>query len=499
MAELKKINLVFVHGYSVTNLNTYGELPVRLKAEGAAQNFEINVEEIYLGQYISFNDEVKLDDISRAFEYAVKEQLAHLLNANERFVCITHSTGGPLIRNWWSNYYYNEPDSKCPMSHLIMLAPANFGSALAQLGKGKISRLKSWVEGVEPGQGVLNWLELGSAAAWELNHEWINAVEEVIGSEKIFPFVLTGQSIDRKFYDHLNSYTGELGSDGVVRVSAANLNAQYIKLVQGTSEADSDKLFVEEFQQAQNTAFRIISGKSHSGTDMGIMASVKKRLTDKKSNEIIKAIFDCINVTSKIEYDTLFKSFSEETTEVQKKELKEIHKGAFKRRTYLHHRFSQVIFKVCDSDGSPISDYDLLFTGPDNDPNHLPEGFLSDRQRNRINKETVTYYFNYDKMLGRDINGKPTQSGTEIPKQLGILIRPRPTEGFIRFKECKLEASREYLDQALKPNSTTLLEIVLNRNVDTNVFRLNKLEKDAMPSKKAGDFKDIKPSNENVD
>jgi hypothetical protein len=498
MAGIKKINLVFVHGYSVTNLNTYGELPVRLKAEATARNYDINVEEVYLGQYISFRDEVNLDDISRAFESAVSEQLSHLLLANERFACITHSTGGPVIRNWWSKYYYSKPETRCPMSHLIMLAPANFGSALAQLGKGKISRLKSWLEGVEPGQGVLNWLELGSAASWLLNLEWIKAGSDVIGAEKIFPFVLTGQSIDRKFYDNLNSYTGELGSDGVVRVSAANLNAHYIKLVQGDTAANSDKLFIEEFRRSPDTAFRIISRKSHSGKDMGILASVKKRLTEKKSREIVQSIFDCINVTTKDEYDVLLNRFAEETVEVQKKELREVHRGAFKQRTFLHHRYSQVIFKVRDSDGNPLSDYDLLFTGPNSDPNLLPEGFLSDRQQNRRNRETVTYFFNYDKMLGQDINGKATQTGNQLPKRLGLLIRPRPTEGFVRFVECKLEATYDYLKQVLQPNSTTLLEIVLRRNVDKNVFRLHKLEKDSMPSKKAGKFKAIKPGDELV-
>ena len=205
MAELKKVNLVFVHGYSVTNLDTYGELPLRLKAEGASQDVEVNVEEIYLGQYISFRDEVVLDDISRAFKQAVNDQLSHILSANERFVCITHSTGGPVIRNWWSKYYYNVPGEKCPMSHLVMLAPANFGSALAQLGKGRLSRIKSWMDDVEPGQGVLDWLELGSSSSWKLNHEWIDANAATFGPDGIFPFVLIGQSIDRKIYDNLNS------------------------------------------------------------------------------------------------------------------------------------------------------------------------------------------------------------------------------------------------------------------------------------------------------
>jgi hypothetical protein len=40
----------------------------------------------------------------------------------------------------------------------------------------------------------------------------------------LYTFVLTGQTIDRSFYDNLNSYTDEAGSDGVVRVTAANMN-----------------------------------------------------------------------------------------------------------------------------------------------------------------------------------------------------------------------------------------------------------------------------------
>jgi len=39
----------------------------------------------------------------------------------------------------------------------------------------------------------------------------------------LYPFVLTGQKIDRNMYDNLNAYTDEAGSDGVVRVGAANM------------------------------------------------------------------------------------------------------------------------------------------------------------------------------------------------------------------------------------------------------------------------------------
>lgn len=496
MPQLKKITVVFVHGYSVTNLDTYGELPVRLKAEGANNALEVKVEEIYLSRYISFQDEVKLDDISRAFESAVKDQLSDLLKNNERFICITHSTGGPVIRNWWSRYY-RVNRNVCPMSHLIMLAPANFGSALAQLGKSRISRLKSWVEGVEPGQGVLDWLELGSRPAWDLNKEWIFGSDELIGPEGIFPFVLIGQWIDRSFYDNLNSYTGEMGSDGVIRSAAANLNAQYIRLVQGSKKSGIDKLIIEEFKQSPGTAFRIIRKKSHSGKDIGIMASVKKEISDTKSTETIKAIYDCIKVTDKSEYDLLSAQFSKETLEVQKDELEEKVKSIFNERTFIHGRFSQVIFKITDSEGIPLTDFDLLFTGHDNDPNHLPEGFFADRQQNRINRNTVTYYFNYDIMSGKNIKGEASASGHL--KSMGLIVRPRPAAGFVRYADCSLEATAEYLEKALQPNSTTLLEIILQRMIDKEVFRMKKLEGNSMPSKKEGDFKNIKPGKETVE
>jgi len=314
------LTVVFVHGWSVTNLNTYGELPIRLKTEAQQQGIDIDVNEIFLGRYISFHDEVGLEDISRAFDTAVKEQL----NGSNRFICITHSTGGPVIREWWNSFYKN---STPPLSHLIMLAPANFGSALAILGKSTLSRIKTWFEGVEPGKGVLDWLECGSADSWQLNKEWIVSDGNQISPLGVFPFVITGQSIDRKLYDYLNSYTGELGSDGVIRASSANLNSRYIKLIQEARENDqnqiiiSTELKVAEYKESPATPFRVIKGKSHTGDSMGIMKSIKKEITDINSKDNVNAILDCIKVTDKNQYNLLIKKFDDETRQVQDDEL----------------------------------------------------------------------------------------------------------------------------------------------------------------------------------
>jgi len=100
----KKTIVVFVHGWSVTNTDTYGGLPLRLRTEAETRGIDILIKEIYLGRYISFHDEVRVSDISRAF-LAALDELSDVLKDGSRFVCITHSTGGPVIRDWWQRYY----------------------------------------------------------------------------------------------------------------------------------------------------------------------------------------------------------------------------------------------------------------------------------------------------------------------------------------------------------------------------------------------------------
>jgi triacylglycerol esterase/lipase EstA (alpha/beta hydrolase family) len=193
MTEPKLV--VLVHGWSVRSTETYGQLPDRLESEAKTHGLDIDIQQIWLGRYVSFRDEVRIEDISRAFEAAIRKELGPKLGKGRRFVAITHSTGGPVVRDWWNRLYAETGQlAECPLSHLIMLAPANFGSALAQLGKGVVGRLSSWFQGVEPGQGVLDWLELGSPESLALNQKWIASKPPWNGAKPMFPFVLTGQT-----------------------------------------------------------------------------------------------------------------------------------------------------------------------------------------------------------------------------------------------------------------------------------------------------------------
>ena len=118
--------VVLVHGWSVSSTEAYGALADRLESESAAAaDLDLDVRNIWLSKYVSFDDVVRMDDLSRAFEAAIRRELGTELSSGRRFVCITHSTGGPVIRDWWDRFYARTARSgPCPMSHLIMLAPS---------------------------------------------------------------------------------------------------------------------------------------------------------------------------------------------------------------------------------------------------------------------------------------------------------------------------------------------------------------------------------------
>ncbi len=99
------MQLVFVHGWSVTSTDTYGNLPRALANAAAGAGLPLDIRHIYLGRYISFNDTVTMDDIARAMDRALRDLPGNSDTQIAPFSCITHSTGGPVVRTWVDRFY----------------------------------------------------------------------------------------------------------------------------------------------------------------------------------------------------------------------------------------------------------------------------------------------------------------------------------------------------------------------------------------------------------
>lgn len=451
------MKIVFVHGWGVRHTATYGELPARLEEEMARRGQPASLDHIYLGKYISYSDAVSLDDLSIAFDAAVREK------GLDHFACITHSTGGPLLRNWVSRFHAKDL-SKCPLKHLVMLAPANHGSSLAQLGKGRLSRIKAFFENIEPGQRILDWLELGSEEQWALNKQWLS----LDGPEQgFFPFVLTGQSIDRKFYDHLNSYTGEPGSDGVIRVAGANLNYEYVRL----EDQGNGQLKAVRWQRPCDHALAILPGMAHGGDRIGIMTSVRRE----GAHPVIDPILECLAVQNEADYEALSARFAIDSARVQASEAVDRWQNQGRDFHKSNAPHSMVVFRVVDQRGALIEDFDLLFTAQGSEsssesstesssewstasPDLLPQGFFRDRQRNSRHPGRLTYYLDHQKL-----------SQTAV----GLRITARPEQGLVSYRPAEIEPHQ--LGALLRKNETLMVEIVLQRLVDRQCFVLEGL------------------------
>lgn len=472
--------VIFVHGWSVTHTNTYGELPQWLESQSQHGKLAIQVGNIYLGRYISFDDTVTVDDIARAFNHAVRDEIADKLRAGERFACITHSTGGPIIRKWL-DLYYKTNLSQCPLSHLIMLAPANHGSALAQLGKSRLGRIKSFFEGIEPGRRVLDWLELGSDMSWQLNESWLDYNCTAHG---IYAVVLTGQTIDRQLYDAVNSYTGEAGSDGVVRVAAANMNYSLLTLHQTGNNGET--LVVASMKRTQPMALGVLPGCSHSGKSKGIIRSVT--MANAATHPTAIWVLRCLQVKNRDDYTALTKALAEVTRETQKNEHIERVKTLLFTRDFVTNRYAMILFRLLDDRGNHLDDYDLYLTaGPQYSENALPPGFFADRQRNQRDPGQLTYFLDYDIM----------EAGINAPKmqgKLGFRIRAHPeasNQALAYYRLLDFHSSLADINKILHPNETVMVEIKLQRLVDRTVSRITN---NLTPAKISG-----KPTGKKVD
>lgn len=455
--------LVFVHGWSVTNTSTYGALPLRLQQQAAAQGVALKVADIWLSEYVSFDDTVTMADIVRAFDHALRD--LHLLDSS--FACITHSTGGPVVREWL-RAQRERPGafSTIRLTHLMMLAPANFGSALAQLGKGVLGRLHAWADGVEPGQRILDWLELGSAESLSLNLDHIHGSD--LAQNGQYLFVLTGDRPDRSLYDHINSYTGEDGSDGVVRIAAANLNARHAVLARPAGQS-ADMLSLN-ITASPRTAFKLIPGAAHSGVEQGIMAAAPDATID--------ALLRCLRVDHADAYAQLCDDFEAENAARNSDMVEFEPVGPFPARVHLHDPRSLLIVRLADESGEPLHGSRLLLNaGTPPNPDWMPQGFMLDRQANSRHGNVVSFFLNHALLAGAprvshpDNSRKTLRAAVEAHRPYSATVQPANLRGLVHHAVATTEPGHD-LFHALAAHQTTVLDVVLPRKVHEGVFRL---------------------------
>jgi hypothetical protein len=217
--------LLLIHGYSATGLDFE-------KLYWALADRNIDVELLNVGNYISLNNEITIEDISEGLERAIN---LTKLKDSEEFDAIVHSTGMLVVRAWLAHQKIAPEQNQRlkRLKHLIGLAPATWGSPQAHKGRTWLGALVKGSHTPGPdflnaGDLVLDGLELGSKFTWDLAHADLLGPAPYFGTDSNTPYVAI--FIGNTPYSGLSSVANDPGTDGTVRWSGCGLNTRKITL-----------------------------------------------------------------------------------------------------------------------------------------------------------------------------------------------------------------------------------------------------------------------------
>ncbi len=425
-----------VHGWSVESTETYGGL------HNALAGLDYNIKQVHLGRYVSMDDRVRVEDLAKAMQKAIIDQLGRLFSG--RFHIITHSTGGLVAREWFRRQWM---PAKKPgrLGNFIFLASPHFGSRLAHQGRGMLAGI---VKGGETGDRVLEQLELGSDFQWELADDLFTGAWSK-ASTRPFAFSVIGGSFENRGIIARKIVPGamEYGSDGTVRVAAGNLNVHRYRFGLNANGSAS-------FRQTgafEDSAFLVLPDKWHTGK-RGIMGSI--RSSDTVSTHTgLAAIAECLDVSTKAEYQALAKKYARTTrTKFTNKEGK---------RTKTNKVCSQLVLKMVDDVGQPVHDYrvEILYLPSKADASEEPSDIVLHLHKNKLNPCYITLLLNRHRMVDT--------------ASYGVRVVAATGTDIVDYKTVEVYAKGAKLRELLQHNRTTQIEVVIPREPQSDVFRFH--------------------------
>ena len=484
--------VAILHGWSDTS-DSFHPLMEFLRASG------YKTTPIWLGDYISKDDDVAVEDVAKCLENRVRAlQASGELPAT--FDLVVHSTGGLVAREWLSGYY-GDPDDGTdipPVRRLIMLAPANFGSRLASTGKSKVGRaFKGWDNGFQTGTRMLNALELSSAFAWELacrdllvSDDMEDDKRRIYGEDGVLPFVIVGS---RAYEEWPRSLVNEYGSDGTVRVAAANMNVFGATIDFTANIAKPEfRLWAPRFDELIPIA--VLPDRDHTSvtlpgeTDRGADVGVPERVGD-----LILSALKCAGLA---EYQALAKAWTSdaksisERTAAAKPDVPRLSVGKVAFAEEAFHQYIQINVHIVDDHGADVDDYFLEYPSTSKDDTGEAATYFQSHVLERVDTNSLTssrrtLFLDRTDLMNRyyELTGdgalKMRVVASPLGKNVGYFVAPNkksaagPEIDAVGLVTLHGGASA---DRWLRRNSTHLVKIIVPREASSGVFTLKRGE-----------------------
>ena len=419
------MNKVFlIHGWSVKSTRTYQALHLKLAEAG------YDLQEIYLGRYVSLDNDIEVRDVARALHNELERHLGPA-PWSDPFHVITHSTGALVVKEWILEHYRGASAQNRPLENLVFLAGPHFGSRLAHHGR---SMLAHAIYLGDTGRRILTALELGSRFSWRTNLAWLDGANWK--GKGIRPFCLIGDRVKRNPLKSRIFPAGyEEGSDMVVRAAAGNLNFSRYEL-------DGPMGTFRRIGAISDVPYGALWRYVHSGADAGIMNSIKRGADpamEKYQN--LRLILACLGVKTATDYRRVADELAAATAETRAK-----------RRAY-----TQLDLRIRDETGAPIEDFRFTLGYFDNGEQRASDA-VEDVHKNLVHPNHFTVFIRHDKLDPQTDYFFEVLGEADSP-----LYRFEPTPTVRRFPGAQLRS-------ILAADQTTQMDVILRREAARELF-----------------------------
>ncbi|MGH7766703.1 MAG: esterase/lipase family protein [Candidatus Binatia bacterium] len=420
----------------------------------------------YFVDYSSMDDDTTYEDLADKFDTDYRNRFK-----GERVDIVCHSTGSLVVRAWL--VLHNERARRrlkdgealpqCPVDRLVCFAPANFGSDLALLGQSFLSKFRTTFfnshsaeeDSFETGKVLLQGLEPASPLQWKLSMYDLHNENTYFNPKqpperRCYPFILSAGTGYTGLEATLIKQRAKPGTDGTVRIPGTALNTRYCTL-----DFRDDAVAVLEWHpefKFQNIPFAIFAGFNH-----GSIIDPETRGFTAADGPGTLAL-EALAVTSDDEYQKVYEKFAEAMITNYRRA-----QGDASRC------FQQFFFNVRDDVDLAVPDYfiDFHVVGRDGKTDkeltlQFDEYFQASFYPHSVDPSYRVMLVDCSKLeefrdllkerdarLMLEINGKSSCPSIKYGPQKFEIYDPK--------KEDEYEVSFLY------PNTTTLVDIVLNR------------------------------------
>lgn len=406
---------------------------------------------IHTATFETLSNELRIADISEAFEAQVEALLGH--SPDLQVSILMHSTGCLVAREWLRLH----PSRRTNLRHLIGLSPASFGSPLAHRGR---SWLGAMLKGnrelgpdfLEAGNQILCDLELGSAFLWDLAHS------DLLGQGahlRRIDGTLVAIFCGDQPYAGIRRAINPIESDGTVRIAGSSLRARkaYLDLTApgNRRRRARGRFFLEDLPSS------IPPPIPAEGLNHGTILSAP-------TEELIADVVAVLRARTHAELTKHFESHRE--------------RSANWTHPSCGGRWMQLVVRAIDDRGSPIYDFHFEIAVVSNDGSeHVLQEPEMELHRNTVDSSVLVLHFDCDWIMrlssvtgGRLVFRVTASSGTRRIGYLGygsekIATTTRSWDDAGKW-DAVIDVHQLADSGALKffePLTTTLLEVRLDR------------------------------------